>query len=132
MIEGAQTLGELLFRASDRYVDRAAFVIYDEAISYRTLAERATAMAGYLTASGLVPGDRVAVWLPNGAVFLELAFGCALAGLMFAPMNTRLRSVDAADALRKSGARALFFTQEFLGTEITAFHARAFLDGGDV
>ncbi len=120
MIEGSRTLGEMLLRGSDAYGNRPAVVISDEILSYRELAQRARAMAGRLLASGLKHGDRIAVWLPNGRVFLELAFGCALAGLVFVPLNTRLRHVDAADALRKSGARALFFTQEFLGTNYFA------------
>lgn len=120
MIERTRSLGELIEHASDAFGDRPALVIYDEIITYRALADRSRAAAGYLRGSGLVPGDRVALWLPNGSAFVELAFGCALAGLVCVPLNTRLKRVDAADALRKSGARALFFTQEFLGIDYFA------------
>ena len=40
---------------------------------------------------GVVPGDRVAGLLDNGAGFFALWFGAAFAGATFVPINTRLR-----------------------------------------
>ena len=117
MLPTARTLGEIVDHAARHYGERTALVVYEEKLSYGLLARRAHEDARLLRGSGLSPGDRVAIWLPNGTRFVELAFGCALAGLVVVPLNTRLKHADAAHALAKSGARALFFMQEFIGID---------------
>ena len=117
MPKEAQTLGELLNRIAESYLYEPALVIYEESLSYQALAERARSIAHRLLGSGLEIGDRVAVWIPNGTAFAELAFGVALAGMVLVPLNTRLKSFDATETLRKSSTQALFFTETFLGID---------------
>ena len=47
------------------------------------VAGRAEAIAALLTARGVAPGDRVAVWMTDGADLVATVFGCWLAGAAF-------------------------------------------------
>lgn len=113
----AATLGELLLGAGRRYEDKPALILHDAQYSFSDLAARAEKRARLLAGAGYRPGERIALWFPNGVEFLEWAFACALSGLIVVPLNTRLKEADAAHALAKSGARALFLTQEFIGID---------------
>ncbi len=114
------TLGDLLRRAGEAYGDRPAIILHDAQYSFSELARRADEKARLLAGAGLNPGERIAVWFPNGVEFIEWSFGAAMCGLVVVPLNTRLKQADAAHALEKSGARALFFTQDFIGIDFFA------------
>ena len=117
MAVNSTTLGDLVRRAGAAFGDRPAILLHDAHYSFADLAQRAEDKARLLAGAGLNPGDRVAVWFPNGVEFVEWAFGAALNGCVVVPLNTRLKQADAAHALEKSGARALFFTQDFIGID---------------
>jgi fatty-acyl-CoA synthase len=92
----------------------------DRSIAYRELAERAQRLAGGLAALGIKPGDRVALWLPNAPVWLELLFALSRIGAVAVAVNTRFRAVEVADIVGRSRARALvlwpgFRNIDFLG-----------------
>ncbi len=55
--------------------------------------------AGFLRASGVAPGDRVALLLANRAEYLALVFGAARLGAVAVPLNTRLAPPEIADLL---------------------------------
>lgn len=57
-----------------------------EVLTYRELAETARDLAGTLLASGLNPGDRVALAADSDADFLRTFFACQYAGLTPAPL----------------------------------------------
>ncbi len=76
-------------------------------LTYAELDTRARRVARGLADLGIGPGDRVAVWLPNGAAWLELFFACARLGAIAVAVNTRFRSAEIGDIVGRSGARAL-------------------------
>ena len=57
-----------------------------EVLSYRTLRERAVAVARRLVGLNLKRGDRVAVVAETGPEFMAVFFGCQYAGLVPCPM----------------------------------------------
>jgi crotonobetaine/carnitine-CoA ligase len=63
----------------------------DEVMTRRELAERASAFADALHRRGLSQGDRVAVMLDNSPDHLAVIFGLAKAGMVWVPVNTRLK-----------------------------------------
>jgi fatty-acyl-CoA synthase len=84
-----------------------------EAMSYRTLRERAVAMARRLAGVNLKRGDRVGLVAETGPEFMEAFFGCQYAGLVPCPMpySMHIGGMDAyveriAGMLRAAGARA--------------------------
>ncbi|WP_370599379.1 FadD3 family acyl-CoA ligase [Pseudomonas nitroreducens] len=85
-------------------------------LTYGELESRSRQLGKALLALGLTPGERVAVWAPNGHRWLLAALGGLMAGAVLVPLSTRLKAAEAADILRRSGARVLFSVGEFLGS----------------
>jgi HIP---CoA ligase len=86
-------------------------------LSYRDLGERASEVARALIADGIAAGDRVAVWCPNTAAWVLAALGALAAGATLVPVSTRFTAGEALDVISRSGARALFVTDDFLGSD---------------
>ena len=126
MTNSPQTVCALLEAASKRYGDRLAVIDGTLRMSYAELAAQARTMARALMATGVQPGDRVAVWLPNTARWLIAALGAHSAGASLVPMNTRYTGYEALDVLQRTGARVLFLPDRFLGADyLTALREAA-------
>jgi malonyl-CoA/methylmalonyl-CoA synthetase len=65
-----------------------------EDISYKAFFAKAERMAKALVASGVKPGDRVAVQVPKTQAMLELYVGTVLAGAVFLPLNTAYTAAE--------------------------------------
>lgn len=65
-----------------------------EDISYKAFFANAERMAKALVASGVKPGDRVAVQVPKTQAMLELYVGTVLAGAVFLPLNTAYTAAE--------------------------------------
>ena len=74
-------------------------------------------VARALITDGIAPGDRVAVWCPNTAAWVLAALGALTAGATLVPVSTRFTGPEALDLISRSGARALFVADDFLGTD---------------
>ena len=73
-----------------------------------------------MIAAGVGPGDRVAVWAPNGLGWIVAALGAQCAGAALVPINTRWKGGEAAHLLRASRAKVLCTSVGFLGTDTVA------------
>lgn len=120
---------ELLRSAAERYADVEAVVEGRSRISYAELGARVERSAAACMANGIEPGDRVALWAPNTLDWITAALGAVSAGAVLVPLNTRFKGGEAADVLRRSGARLLFVTGTFLGTSYVASLRRAVAEG---
>jgi HIP---CoA ligase len=120
VVNSPQTVCALLEESSKRYGDRLAVIDGTLRMSYAELAAEARTMARALMATGVQPGDRVAVWLPNTAHWLIAALGAHSAGASLVPMNTRYTGYEALDVLQRTGARVLFLPDRFLGSDYLA------------
>ncbi|HEY2076342.1 MAG TPA: FadD3 family acyl-CoA ligase [Streptosporangiaceae bacterium] len=120
MVNSPQTVCALLEESSKRYGDRLAVIDGTLRMTYAELAAEARTMARALMATGVQPGDRVAVWLPNTARWLIAALGAHSAGASLVPMNTRYTGYEALDVLQRTGARVLFLPDRFLGSDYLA------------
>lgn len=90
--------------------DAPALVVRDRTFSHGALAERVAATAGWLAAQGLVPGDRIATWLPKTLEAAVMPLAAARAGLVHVPVNPLLKAAQVTHILADSGA-ALLLTQ---------------------
>jgi HIP---CoA ligase len=86
-------------------------------LTYRELHKRVSATAAALTAAGVTPGERVAIWSPNTHHWVIAALGAQTAGATLVPVNTRFTGTEALDVIRRSGAVGLFVAGPFLGTD---------------
>src|SRR6202046_3737383 len=95
-------------------------------LSYRELHERVGEVARALIADGIAPGDRVAVWCPNTTAWVLAALGALAGGATLVPVSTRFTGAEALDVISRSGCRALFVDDGFLGVDrLAALRAAA-------
>ncbi|HEY7782200.1 MAG TPA: AMP-binding protein [Ktedonobacterales bacterium] len=100
--------------------DMPALVTDGERITWAELAAAARALAAGLIALGVAPGDRVAVWLPNGSDWLVAHWAATLAGAIVVPLNTRNRPAEVRYILEHAGAAALIMRDNFLRMDYLA------------
>ncbi|WP_229074214.1 AMP-binding protein [Actinoplanes sp. DH11] len=112
-----QTIPAAVARAARDFGPAPALVDGAARWSFTALHEDVTAAARAFLAAGIEPGDRVAIWAPNTAGWVIAALGASCAGATLVPINTRHPATEAADLLRRSGARALIVSGPFLGTD---------------
>ncbi|MFE2288326.1 FadD3 family acyl-CoA ligase [Streptomyces sp. NPDC059443] len=111
------TLAQLPAYAAAAYGDREALADGEVRWTFARLAEEIGASARAALAHGIRPGDRVAVWAPNSRQWITAALGAVGIGAVLVPVNTRYKPAEAADIIRRSGARVLFTERGFLGTD---------------
>ncbi len=75
---------------------------------YRGLAQRAADLAGGFTASGIAPGDRIALVSRNVPQYIETLFAAWWAGAVAVPINAKLHPAELDYVLADSGARWVF------------------------
>jgi HIP---CoA ligase len=105
--------------------DAEAVVDGARRVSFATLRALVDDAARALVASGIDPGDRVAVWAPNSLEWIVAALGVTTAGGVLVPVNTRFRGTEAGYVLTRSGVRALCTVRGFLDTDYPALLADA-------
>jgi len=99
----AHTLG----RAVRYYPDRAAFVDVDRRLSFAELAARVDRLAAELVVRGFLPGDRLALLLPNCLEYIELVYACCRLGVIVVPLNVRYAVPEIDEVLRDSTPKGL-------------------------
>ena len=114
------TIPALLATAADRFGQRPAVEDGPTRLSYAELFEAARSFGAALVASGVEPGDRVAIWACNSAEWIVAALGLFQAGAVLVPVNTRFKGGEAADILSRSRARVLVTVTDFLDTDYVA------------
>ena len=121
-----QTVPAALARAARDFGDAEAVVDRSVRWTFAQLHAEALRVARALSASGVGPGDRVALWAPNSARWVAASFGVYAAGGVLVPVNTRFKGREAAHVLRRSGATVLLACTDAVGTDLLAL-----LDGAD-
>jgi long-chain acyl-CoA synthetase len=105
---GAPTGLAALVRVNARVrPDAPAVVDGATRLTWRELDALVDRTAAGLAARGLVPGDRVAVQLPNGVDWLRAVLGALRAGLVVVPVNTAYTDPELRFVLGDSGAALL-------------------------
>lgn len=87
--------------------DPAVIVPGGHSTTWRELQTRVHRFANALLAADLRPGDRVAMYAPNGSEYVEFYFACAAAGLVGAALNVRLTPAEVAEYVSYVQPRAV-------------------------
>jgi acyl-CoA synthetase (AMP-forming)/AMP-acid ligase II len=103
-----------------RFGSADAIIDGERRLSFADVERDMLTVARALIASGVEPGDRVALWAPNSAAWITAALGVLATRAWLVPLNTRLKGAEAAYILAKTDARVLFTADGFLGHEFTA------------
>ncbi len=118
----AETIPRMVLSAADRFGDAEAVVDGPLRLSFAELADRVRVAAGAFASAGIETGDRAAIWAPNSAEWIIAAFGLLTAGGVLVPVNTRFKTDEAGDIIRRSEARAVLVQKGFLGLDAMADH----------
>jgi acyl-CoA synthetase (AMP-forming)/AMP-acid ligase II len=97
--------------------DAEAVVEPGRRVTYRELGERVATATRAMMAAGVGPGDRVAIWAPNGLGWIVAALGAHSAGAAIVPINTRWKGEEAAYVLAAARASVLVTAVGFLGSD---------------
>ncbi|MGW2313856.1 FadD3 family acyl-CoA ligase [Actinomadura luteofluorescens] len=111
------TIPELVARAANEFPDAEAVVDGDVRITYAELREQVREATGAFAGAGIEPGDRIAIWAPNGLRWIVTVLGALGAGATLVPLNTRYKGDEARWPLSRSEAKILFVEDGFLGID---------------
>ena len=106
--------------AGARFGDAEAVVDGSRRMTFAELVADFRRVTAALMASGIEPGERVAIWAPNRYEWLIAALGTLGAGAAVVPVNTRFKGNEVNHILDRSGARVVFTVGEFLGMDYAA------------
>lgn len=84
------SMDTLLRAAATRLAGREASVDGSQRLTYAELEARVEALARWLLAKGIGPGDRVAILMTDGAPFLTVLLACGRIGAIAVLLNWRL------------------------------------------
>ena len=112
----------ILREASRQYPEKAAALHANGTLTFRELDELSDRLAAGLQHAGVVPGNSVALQLPNLPEFLVAYFGILKAGAVVVPMNVLLKAPEVEFYLANSGAQvfitfAMFADEALKGAE---------------
>ncbi|MBN2496243.1 MAG: AMP-binding protein [Deltaproteobacteria bacterium] len=108
---------EHLQRAAEQHGDREAIVSGERCVRYGGYARAVDELARALLASGVEPGDRVGVLLPNWPEFVFASLGAMSVGAIAVMINIRLAGDEIHYQLEDSGARLLLAVSSFKGRD---------------
>jgi acyl-CoA synthetase (AMP-forming)/AMP-acid ligase II len=100
-------VGSLIRIAARRFGDAPCLTADGRTVSFAEFDQATDRVGNALLSSGLVPGDRVGVMLPNGIEGLVVYYALAKAGLVRVPLNHRETPAEWTYKLTDSGSRGL-------------------------
>ena len=117
------TLLHLLQRSAEKFGDRTALLAGDRLMSYGELWESVVRLGAALRHSGVAPGERVGVMLPNVPAFVQAYFGILAAGATVVPFNTLYKPGEIRYLLEHATIQRILTSGIFLrGIEEAAEH----------
>jgi acyl-CoA synthetase (AMP-forming)/AMP-acid ligase II len=114
------TIPGLVARAAASFGAREALVDERERLTFAQLDAQVARAGRALVASGIAPGDRIAIWAPNCTEWVIAALGIFAAGGVLVPLNTRFKGAEARYVLERADVKLLFTVTDFLDTDYEA------------
>ncbi|MDE1142734.1 MULTISPECIES: AMP-binding protein [Paraburkholderia] len=99
-----------------RFREREAYVSAGSPMTYAALARKATAFASWLQGAGVMPGERVAIMLPNTLQYPVALFGALKAGATVVNVNPLYTARELEHQLNDSGAQTIVVFESFAKT----------------
>ena len=104
---------DLLETSCDKYQDRVAFHNMGADLSYAELDFLTRNFAAALQDMGMLPGDRIAMMMPNILQYPVALFGALRAGLIIVNTNPMYTARELRHQLVDSGAKAIVVVEDF-------------------
>ena len=103
---------ELLKRHARERGRKVAYRDAHSSVTYTQLEERTARLAAHLADHGIMPGDTVAILLPNSTQWVETCFAIARAGAIGVPISYDASEPEIAYRLEDANCRAIVTTGE--------------------
>lgn len=98
------------------------------AVSYGALEAASNQGAQLFRDRGILPGDGIAIWLPNHPEFLKITWAAQRSGIYYTPISTFFQTAEVTYILQNSDAQLLITNRDLLGRLSQAFINDAQLD----
>jgi long-chain acyl-CoA synthetase len=115
-IDHVPSLVALFETACTTYADKVAYISMGKEMTYVQLEEESRAFAGWLQSLGLLPGERVALMMPNLLQYPVALFGTLRAGCVVVNCNPLYTPRELEHQLKDSGATAIVIVENFAHT----------------
>ena len=110
------SLVALLEESFRKYRDQAAYIFMGRTFTFGQIDDASRAFAAYLQSSGLAPGDRVAVMMPNVPQYPVAVAGVLRAGMVVVNVNPLYTPRELEHQLKDSGAKLIVILENFAAT----------------
>ncbi|MGB4958611.1 MAG: AMP-binding protein [Saprospiraceae bacterium] len=108
-----ETLVDFLNECFEKYGPNNAFECMGKKISYKQVDQLSTHFAAYLHSRGLLPGDRIALMMPNLLQYPIAVFGALKAGLIIVNTNPLYTPREMLFQFEDSGVKAIVILENF-------------------
>lgn len=104
---------ELLVQSVKKYSDNPAYVNFGRTLSFNDIDRYSRDFAAYLQNSGLKPGDRIALQMPNLLQYPIVLFGSLRAGLIVVNTNPLYTPREMEHQFKDAGVKAIVILSNF-------------------
>lgn len=111
--EKYDSLHQLLKESFDKYRDNVAYTFMGKEMTFHEIEVSATYFAAYLQSRGLVPGDKIAIVLPNILQYPIAAYAAFKAGLVLVNTNPLYTAREMKHQFVDSDAKAIVILENF-------------------
>ncbi len=129
---GTETLANCVGRHAGERPDAVAYQTGTRTLTWRQYDDRSTELASIMAATGLDPGDRIAVLLPDGPTVHVSFLAAEKAGLVVVGIGHRAGEREMRHLLGLTGARALLTHSSHRGRPASELRAALAEDGQPV
>ncbi len=112
-----RSIPELALLGARCYGEAPAIVDGTVCLTFTEVRDRMLAVAASLIECGIAPGDRVALWAPNSAVWISAALGILASAAQLVPLNTRFTAREVAQVCRTVDPALLLVANGFMGRD---------------
>src|SRR5258705_9061691 len=117
----AYVLHQLLSESATRRPDAEAVRLLDQALTYAELEKLSNQIAHALIEIGVVPGDRIGIYLRKSPAAIASIFGIMKTGACYVPVDPNAPGLRLAEIARQCGFRALITSSSLCGKLGAAF-----------
>ncbi|HTV70360.1 MAG TPA: long-chain-fatty-acid--CoA ligase [Rhizobiaceae bacterium] len=112
----ANSIGELLVNACQKYASRSAFTCMGKTLTYAELEKLSTSFGAYLQSLGIKEGARVAIMMPNVLQYPVAMMAALRGGYTIVNVNPLYTPRELEHQLKDSGAEAIVILENFAST----------------
>ena len=113
--QGINSLGDFIEQSLSQYADHEAYSCLGQTLTFAQIDEKSRALACWLQQlSGLQPGDRIVIQLPNIIQYPVAAYAALRAGLVLVNTNPMYTPQEMAHQFKDSGAKAIITLKDLL------------------